>query len=49
MHSLLDIALAFLQKLDGEEHNGGGTVSDLVVLGNGDVDESSGGRMLNVK
>jgi hypothetical protein len=46
---LFDEDLGLLEELAGEEDHGGGAVSDLVVLGLGDVDQGLGGGVDHVQ
>ena len=49
MDAILDEVVASTEKLRGDNHDGGGAVSDLVVLELGKIDEDAGGGVLNLK
>lgn len=47
--ALLDVFLDLFEDLAGEDDDGGGAITDLGVLGPGNVDEDSGGGVDNVE
>ena len=49
VHAFLDEGLGLTEELSGGEHDGSGAITDLVVLGLGDVDESLGGGVNDIK
>ena len=49
VHAFFDELLGLLEELSGGEDDGGGTVTDLVVLGLGNVDEGLGSGVHNVE
>ena len=48
-HAFFDESLGLLQELSGGEDNGGGSISDLVVLGSCDINEGLSGWMHDVE
>lgn len=46
MNLLFDKLLGFAEELGGEDGNGGGAISNFVVLNLGDVDEDFGGGVV---
>lgn len=49
VHALFNELLGILEELSGGENDGGGTISDFVVLGLGDIDQGLGGGVNNVE
>jgi hypothetical protein len=49
VHAVLNKLLGLFEELTGEDDHGGGPVTDLVVLGLGDIDEGLGGGVDNVE
>ena len=49
VHTLFDEGLGLLEELTGDKHDGGGSITNLVVLRLGNIDESLGGGMHNVE
>jgi hypothetical protein len=48
-YTFLHKGFAFLKKLTGENGNRSGTVTNLSILGSGNVNQNSGSRMDNIK
>jgi len=48
VHSFAEVALSLTHKLADEEHVGGGTVTDNIVLGGGSTADHGGGRVLDL-
>ena len=48
VNSLRDKLLGLLEEFTGHDGNSGGTITDLFVLGHGDVDKDFGGRVVDV-
>jgi len=49
VHALLNELLGSLEELSGGEDDGGGTISDFVILRLGDIDEGLGGGVDNIE
>lgn len=49
MHAFLDELLGLLEELAGHEHDGGGAITDLVILRLGNVDEGLGSGVHNIE
>jgi hypothetical protein len=49
VHAFLDELLSSLEELSSGENDGGGTISDFVILGLGDIDEGLGGGVDNIE
>lgn len=49
VHTFLNEFLGLLEELAGHEHDGGSSITDLVILRLGDVDEGLGSRVHNVE
>lgn len=43
VHALFNKLLGLLQEFSGKKHDGGGSVTDFIVLRSGDVNQSLGG------
>jgi hypothetical protein len=49
VHAFLNELFGSLEELSSGQDDGGGTISDFVVLGLGNIDESLGGGVDNVE